>query len=65
MDFDSMSLSDLFAAADSIGDKYLSPEGIEQRDRELEALAADILADHAEFVRLCDESKALEAKVYG
>lgn len=41
MDFDSMSLAELFAAADEIGDKYLTAEEIEQRDTELRhALAA-------------------------
>ncbi len=39
--FDDMSLAELFAASDEIGDKYLTAEEIEQRDAELaEALAA-------------------------
>lgn len=38
------SLSDLFAAADAIGDKYLSPADIAARDAALFAAVLDVYA---------------------
>jgi hypothetical protein len=35
LDFDGLSLGDLFAEADSIGDKYLTDEEIEERNAAL------------------------------
>lgn len=42
MDFDNMSLAQLFAAADQIGDKYLSPEEVTERDRALQEIISEV-----------------------
>ncbi len=45
-DYTEMTLAELFAVADAIGDKYLSDEEIIQRDAQLE----DVLIELAEAI---------------
>ena len=42
IDLSEMSLSELFAEADKVGDKYLSDEEIENREKELDQLREEI-----------------------
>ena len=42
MDFDTLSLADLFAASDAIGDLYLTEEEIDERAAILQAVEEEI-----------------------
>lgn len=42
MSLKDMSLAELFAESDRIGDKYLDPADVAKRNEELEAIAAEV-----------------------
>ena len=42
MDFDTLSLADLFTTADAIGDRYLTDEEIDERAAILQAIEEEI-----------------------
>lgn len=55
MNFESMSLAELFAAADKIGDKYLSAEEIAVRESELATLKSAV----SQLIVEADNAKAI------
>ena len=47
-ELESMSLAEFFAAADSVGDRYLTPEEIERRNAELARVTVEAEAIEVE-----------------
>lgn len=57
-----MSLAELFAESDRIGDKYLDPADVAKRDAELEAIAAEVDAQvQAPLQKMHGVTQSLEA----